>query len=433
MGRGTRGAADLEGRQGRGRRCGRGRPATGVVVARVARGRRPPELGQALPRPGRRRGRASATSCVGVRNMRDGDIVPWARPRRTRAGRWPSRCPRATIRGVAPTGCCARRESCGSPRSTRASCCSRDGLDPGDDVKAALGLDDAVLDIEVEPNRPDLLSVIGVAREVAAADRRAAAGAGRRARRDRRARRSAAHGARSMRPTGAPATSRAWCGVSAAARRPPGAGAADGAPACGRCRRRRCDELRDARARPAAARVRPATLDGPGIVVRRATDGETLATLDDVERVADPGGPADRDDERPVAIAGIMGGATAEVSDDTGRRAPGERVLRRLGASCGPPAASDCTPRRRSGSSAAPTPRRFEPRRLGRAADRDVGRGRGAREDRRGGAIPARPGVDAPGRATACSARRSPRRTPTGPRPAADAVDRAGTSRPRSR
>ena len=31
------------------------------------------------------------------------------------------------------------------------------------------GLDDAVLDIEVTPNRPDFLSVVGVAREVAAA------------------------------------------------------------------------------------------------------------------------------------------------------------------------------------------------------------------------------------------------------------------------
>ena len=38
-------------------------------------------------------------------------------------------------------------------------------LTPGADLKQALGLDDAVLDIEVEPNRPDFLSVYGVARE----------------------------------------------------------------------------------------------------------------------------------------------------------------------------------------------------------------------------------------------------------------------------
>ena len=39
----------------------------------------------------------------------------------------------------------------------------------GADFKAHLGLDDAVLDIAVTPNRPDLMSVIGVARELAAA------------------------------------------------------------------------------------------------------------------------------------------------------------------------------------------------------------------------------------------------------------------------
>src|SRR5439155_20627675 len=39
----------------------------------------------------------------------------------------------------------------------------------GDDLKRGLGLDEAVFDIEVEPNRPDFLSVYGVAREAAAA------------------------------------------------------------------------------------------------------------------------------------------------------------------------------------------------------------------------------------------------------------------------
>ena len=44
-----------------------------------------------------------------------------------------------------------------------------DDLAPGDDLKSSLGLDDAVLDIEVSPTVRDFLSVIGVAREVAAA------------------------------------------------------------------------------------------------------------------------------------------------------------------------------------------------------------------------------------------------------------------------
>ena len=55
----------------------------------------------------------------------------------------------------------------------------------------------------------------------------------------------------------------------------------------------------------------------PTVVVRRAIDGERLVTLDHVERelsaetllIADPAGP--------LAVAGVMGGATSEVSDAT--------------------------------------------------------------------------------------------------------------------
>jgi phenylalanyl-tRNA synthetase beta chain len=59
-------------------------------------------------------------------------------------------------------------------------------------------------------------------------------------------------------------------------------------------------------------------LRGPGLVVRLAAEGETLTTLDDVERtllstdllICDA-------DRRPQAIAGIMGGAEAEVHAGT--------------------------------------------------------------------------------------------------------------------
>ena len=42
------------------------------------------------------------------------------------------------------------------------------GLKPGDDIRAPLGLDDHVVEFEITPNRPDCLSVIGLAREAAA-------------------------------------------------------------------------------------------------------------------------------------------------------------------------------------------------------------------------------------------------------------------------
>ena len=59
-------------------------------------------------------------------------------------------------------------------------------------------------------------------------------------------------------------------------------------------------------------------LGGRGIVVRLATDGEQITTLDGVERALASEDLLICDAERaPQAIAGIMGGSTAEVSDST--------------------------------------------------------------------------------------------------------------------
>lgn len=43
-----------------------------------------------------------------------------------------------------------------------------EGAKPGDDIRAVLGLDDTVIEFEITPNRPDCLSMIGLARETAA-------------------------------------------------------------------------------------------------------------------------------------------------------------------------------------------------------------------------------------------------------------------------
>ena len=107
--------------------------------------------------------------CAGVRNYEAGDLVPWARPgSRVPVLRRAARSPGISA-ASSRTACSARRASWPSPTCTRASsCCNDEPVAPGDDVVAALGLDDEVLDIEVEPNRPDFLSVLGVAREVSA-------------------------------------------------------------------------------------------------------------------------------------------------------------------------------------------------------------------------------------------------------------------------
>ncbi|TVR68751.1 MAG: phenylalanine--tRNA ligase subunit beta [Sphaerobacteraceae bacterium] len=53
------------------------------------------------------------------------------------------------------------------------------------------------------------------------------------------------------------------------------------------------------------------------IIVRRANEGETMETLDHIERSLTSEDLVIADAERPVAIAGVMGGVDSEISDDT--------------------------------------------------------------------------------------------------------------------
>ena len=55
----------------------------------------------------------------------------------------------------------------------------------------------------------------------------------------------------------------------------------------------------------------------PQIIIRRAADGEKAASLDGVERTLTPEVLVIADEERPVAIAGIMGGWDTEVTEET--------------------------------------------------------------------------------------------------------------------
>ena len=155
---------------------------------------------------------------------------------------------------------------------------------------------DTVLDVDVKPNRGDALSILGLAREVAAAtgapvrwpetavaETAAPATAERLVGRGRRPRRCAPRFVgrwverRDRRPVAGP-------GPDAAPRR---------RPAADQQRRRRL-ELRDARARQAGPHVRRRRASQPApdgratIVVRRAIAGERLETLDHVERELTP-------------------------------------------------------------------------------------------------------------------------------------------------
>lgn len=60
-----------------------------------------------------------------------------------------------------------------------------------------------------------------------------------------------------------------------------------------------------------------AKLGGPAIVVRRARAGEKIVTLDGVERTLDETMTVIADAARPQAVAGVMGGRDSEVSEST--------------------------------------------------------------------------------------------------------------------
>src|SRR6202035_2624060 len=84
--------------------------------------------------------------------------------------------------------------------------------------------------------------------------------------------------------------------------------------------------------------------------VRFARPGETVVTLDDVERRLDPADVLIVDDKATAAIGGVMGAATTEVRDDS------TAVLR--GAAVGPRAG--VSPPQRSFPLPSEAPRRYE-------------------------------------------------------------------------
>jgi phenylalanyl-tRNA synthetase beta chain len=288
---------------------------SGVIVARVLEVRDHPNSDTlCLARVATGSGEQEVV--VGVRNMRVGELVPLAPPG-ARVPGLPEPLGAREIRGVISSGMLCAPDELGISPSHEGILILPSDLEPGTDVASAFGLDDAVLDIEVTPNRPDFLSVLGIAREVSAA-------------------------------TGAPLV-------------PPDTRVEEGEePSEGvatievadleRCPRylarilrgvRHVDSPISVQARLTAAGMRPISaavdatnyamlevgqplhpfdlplLKGPGIVVRRATDGETMVTLDDVERTFTADDLLICDLERAIGVAGVMGGEIAEISPST--------------------------------------------------------------------------------------------------------------------
>ena len=194
----------------------------------------------------------------------------------------------------------------------------REDCEPGDDIKPIIGADDHVVEFEITPNRPDCLSVIGLAREVMATFDKP------------------------MR-----------------FHTPEVKGGAEGVlselldvetPDPDLCPRYTARMVRNVKIAPSpkwmrerlrAMGVRPINnivditnyvmleygqpmhafdyryVKGGKIVVRRARDGEELTTLDGNVRKLDAGMLVIADDTRAVGLAGVMGGMNSEIAADT--------------------------------------------------------------------------------------------------------------------
>ena len=199
-------------------------------------------------------------------------------------------------------------------------------LDPkavvGTDIKQALGLGEAVLELEINPNRPDAMGLIGIAREVAACTG------------------AALKDFNAMLEFPVSESSKASDFVQVEildsagcprymARVIEGAGSGP-SPAWAQQR------LVLSGVRPISAVVDATNyamlvtgqpqhafdmdkVGGGRIVVRRAAPGEVLVSIDGVERKLDPEDLVIADESKPVALAGVMGGRDSEVTDQTNR------------------------------------------------------------------------------------------------------------------
>jgi phenylalanyl-tRNA synthetase beta chain len=259
----------------------------------------------------------------GAPNVQAGRLYPFAPIGATLPGGMQIR--KAKLRGEASEGmlCSARELGLGRDHSGLMTLAGE--WAPGTNFRSALGLDDARLVVDVTPNRSELLSHVGIARE------------------------AAPNGQADVRLPAFPGAE----GVSFEVRSS-GAGEVGGVRIViddvDGCPRFTAAVIRGVRIAPSpewlatrlrAVGLRPinnvvdatnyvmhelgqplhaydlARLQGPALRVVRARAGESFVTLDGVERALEAADLMIADGERSVGIAGIMGGENSEVRDDT--------------------------------------------------------------------------------------------------------------------
>jgi len=253
----------------------------------------------------------------GAKNYKVGDLVPLA----TVGTKLPGgvEIKQAKLRGVESSGMLCSARELGLAQEASGLLILPPELEPGTPIAQALDLEDALFEVNVTPNRPDALSHIGIAREVAAL-----AGAALRP--------------PSAKPNeaGAPASDAVKVRIEAPEKCPRYAARVVEGIKIGpspdwivrrleRCGIRSISNVVDATNLVLLELGHPLhafDLDkvaGREIVVRTARPGEKMITLDGKERALDADDLVIADRDRPSALAGIMGGGDSEISAGTTR------------------------------------------------------------------------------------------------------------------
>ena len=292
----------------------------GVVVAKVL------EIGP-IPKADRIRrvvvdagGDEPVQVVCGAWNFGEGDLVPLATVGAVLPGDLTIAARK--MKGVASSGMLCSPDELGLPGGHDGIMVLSAGLEPGTPFAEAVGITpDVVVDLEVNPNRPDAMSVAGVARDLAA---------------------------RLGVPFAIPEPKVPRPDELAEAGAPPATVVIEAPDRCGRFLAAVIGGIEVGpspawiASRLTLAGMRPinnvvdasnvvmlelgapnhaydlARLPGRGLVVRRADDGEGLVTLDGADRRLSAEDLLICDAERrPVGIAGIMGGASSEISGTT--------------------------------------------------------------------------------------------------------------------
>jgi phenylalanyl-tRNA synthetase beta chain len=294
-----------------------GQGLEGVVAARIVASERHPNAEKlSVTRVDRGAGEPLQIVC-GAKNYQVGDVVPLATVGATLPGG--VKIEKAKLRGVESSGMLCSARELGLSEDASGLLILDPKTAPGTPIAKALGLDDVLFEVNVTPNRPDALSHVGVAREVAAA-------LGRKVRMP----------SPRLAESGPPAASLVKVRIEAPDRcarytarviegvkiGPSPLWLARRLESCGV---RSISNVVDATNFVLLELGHPlhafdlAKVAGAEIVVRTARPGEKITTLDGKERTLSPEDLLIADRDRGSALGGVMGGGDSEISAGTTR------------------------------------------------------------------------------------------------------------------